>query len=200
MRQPVRTALQVTAFRLRVRYRIVVQWARRTYWSVLGMQLGRGASLGAVECVWPHQVKIGEGSAVLDGTVFDYCYGNWRPGPCITIGANSYVGRRVDFNCRVSISVGDDCLIAAGCRFIDHDHATAEGVLIRAHDGPEIAIKVGNNVWLGANAIVLKGVNIGDGAIVGAGAVVTQSIPANEIWAGVPARRLGTRANRSSQR
>ena len=55
------------------------------------------------------------------------------------------------------------------------------------------AIKIADDVWLGANVIVLKGVTIGRGAIVGAGAVVTKSIPEYEIWAGVPAKKLGVR-------
>ena len=59
--------------------------------------------------------------------------------------------------------------------------------------GIEKAISIGNDVWLGCNVIVLKGVEIGDGAIIGAGAVVTKSILPNEIWAGVPAKKIGER-------
>lgn len=51
-------------------------------------------------------------------------------------------------------------------------------------------ITLGRDVWLGANCVVLKGVNIGDRAIVGAGSVVTKSIPSGEIWAGSPARKI----------
>ena len=56
-----------------------------------------------------------------------------------------------------------------------------------------LPIVLENNVWLGVNAVVLKGVTIGSGAIVGAGAVVTKSVPAGEIWAGIPARKIGER-------
>jgi maltose O-acetyltransferase len=52
---------------------------------------------------------------------------------------------------------------------------------------------IGDGVWIGANAIVLRGVKIGDGAVVAAGAVVTRDIPAYEIWGGIPARRIGER-------
>ena len=54
-------------------------------------------------------------------------------------------------------------------------------------------IVVERDVWLGVNVVVLKGVRVGEGAIVGAGAVVTKSVPCGEIWGGVPARRIGQR-------
>jgi acetyltransferase-like isoleucine patch superfamily enzyme len=60
--------------------------------------------------------------------------------------------------------------------------------------GAEAEIVLEDDVWLGANVVVLKGVRIGRGAIVAAGAVVTRSVPGFEIWGGVPARRLGERA------
>ena len=57
----------------------------------------------------------------------------------------------------------------------------------------EAEIILENNVWLGVNVTVLKGVTIGSGAIVAAGAVVTKSIGPNEIWGGVPARKIKSR-------
>lgn len=51
------------------------------------------------------------------------------------------------------------------------------------------------DVWIGANAVILRGVTIGRGAIVAAGAVVTRSVPEFEIWGGVPAKKLGVRPN-----
>ena len=49
-------------------------------------------------------------------------------------------------------------------------------------------VKIGNNVFLGANVIICQPVTIGDGSVVAAGAVVTKNIPAGEIWGGVPAK------------
>lgn len=54
-------------------------------------------------------------------------------------------------------------------------------------------LEIGNDVWIGSNVCVLRGVKIGDGAVVGAGAVVTHDIPPYEIWAGVPAKKIGKR-------
>ena len=54
-------------------------------------------------------------------------------------------------------------------------------------------IEIADNVWIGANAVILRGVTIGQGAVVAAGAVVTKKIPPNEIWGGLPARKIGER-------
>ena len=89
------------------------------------------------------------------------------------------------------ITIGEHVEITYGVRFITHDGAAW---CLRNYDerfkeidlfGP---IKVGNNVFIGNNAIILPGVTIGDNVIVGAGAVVTKDIPSNSVSAGVPAR------------
>jgi acetyltransferase-like isoleucine patch superfamily enzyme len=63
--------------------------------------------------------------------------------------------------------------------------------------GPQPSIKkeiiVGEDVWIGANSVILKGVNIGSGSVIAAGAIVTKSIPSNEIWGGVPAKLIRVR-------
>ncbi len=157
---------------------------------LLGADIGGGVSLGKISCNWPVQLKVGDHTAILDGVVADYCWGIPKPGPSIIIGSNCYIGRSAEFNVRRMVFLGNDCLIAAGVRFVDHDHGTKIGELMRVQVGAEAPIVVGTDVWIGANAIVLKGVKIGDGAVVAAGAVVTKSIPSNEIWGGVPARFL----------
>ncbi|MGP9707032.1 DapH/DapD/GlmU-related protein [Brachybacterium sp. AOP24-D1-21] len=58
---------------------------------------------------------------------------------------------------------------------------------------PQPATNIGADVWIGYRATVLRGVSIGDGAIIGAGAIVTKDVPDFEIWAGAPARRIAER-------
>lgn len=55
------------------------------------------------------------------------------------------------------------------------------------------ALNIGNDVWIGSNVCVLRDITIGDGAVIGAGAVVTHNVGAYEIWAGVPAKKIGMR-------
>ena len=58
-----------------------------------------------------------------------------------------------------------------------------------------IGIKIGNNVWLGAKTIVMDGCDIGDNSVIGAGAVVTKSIPDYSVAAGIPAKVIKDRRN-----
>ncbi len=62
-----------------------------------------------------------------------------------------------------------------------------------SYESFEKKLEIGNDVWIGANASVMRGITIGNGAVIGAGAVVTHSVPPYEIWAGVPAKKIGQR-------
>jgi len=181
-------------FRIRERWKaLITAPVRRCFWTLQGMRVGRGTDLPRLAVTWPHQVAIGAG-CVLEPDISFKFDGIWREGPAIVIGDETYVGRSCEFNIQKSFRTGRHCLIASGCKFIDHDHGIERGRPMNEQAGEEAAIILGDDVWLGANAVVLKGVTIGEGSIVGAGAVVTKSIPAFEIWAGIPARRIGERA------
>ncbi|MGD9413025.1 MAG: acyltransferase, partial [Desulfobacterales bacterium] len=83
------------------------------------------------------------------------------------------------------ISIGDNCMLASGAYVTDSDW---HDVYNRIAFGKSDPIDIANNVWIGDSAIVCKGVGIGENSIVGAGAVVVNSIPANCIAAGNPAQ------------
>lgn len=99
-----------------------------------------------------------------------------------------YCTEGVQIICAGKITVGRNCAIARGVMIRDTD---AHRVLGKDHVDPA-EIRIGNHVWIGARAMILKGVTIGDGAIIAAGAVVTRDIPANSIAAGVPAKIIRT--------
>jgi acetyltransferase-like isoleucine patch superfamily enzyme len=169
---------------------------RRWHLQLRGARIGQNVSLARTTVTWPHQLEIGPRTVIEQDVYFKYD-GPWKPGPSIIIGSDTFIGAASEFNIRASIRVGESCLIASGCKFIDHDHRIApQGESLR-DGGPEAPISLESNVWLGVNVVVLKGVNIGTGAIVGAGSVVTKSIPPNEIWAGVPAKQIGRRPRQS---
>lgn len=86
------------------------------------------------------------------------------------------------------VEIGDHCMIASHVAItsITHDKRSK----LYSDENILLPVKIGKNVWIGSQAVILPGLEIGDGAIIGAGAVVTRSVPAGMIVAGVPARPL----------
>lgn len=86
------------------------------------------------------------------------------------------------------IRIGSHVHITSGCQFVTHDG----GTLVLRHREPTLEltapITVGNRVYIGMNSTILPGVDIGDDVIIGAGSVVTKSIPSGSVAVGVPAR------------
>lgn len=105
----------------------------------------------------------------------------------LEIGEHTYINHDSEIRCRRHISIGNGCAIAYGVLIQDSDYHTvySEDGLPKEDTKP---IRIMDNVWVGANAIILKGVTIGEGSIVGAGSIVTQSFPANVLIGGNPAR------------
>ena len=162
---------------------------RKALWRLRGAAIGPRTRLPACHAPWPHQVRIGADCRLQHGIFFTYDH-YWTPGPSILVGDRVFIGSGVEFNIQGRIEIGDDCLIASGCFFVDHDHGTRTGGPINSQPNEIEPIRLGKNVWLGARCIVLKGVHIGDGAVIGAGSTVTKSVPAGGVWAGNPARTL----------
>ncbi|OKS85137.1 acyltransferase [Mucilaginibacter polytrichastri] len=169
-----------------------LSWFRKLWYHMQGMYVGHNTYLPSIKITWPHQVVIGDNCSLEQGIYFKFD-GIWKQGPSIIIKNNVFIGAGCEFNIRKEIVIGDNSLIASGCKFIDHDHGTSLSSPMHKQQGPEKAILIGNDVWLGCNVVVLKGVEIADGVIVAAGAVVTKDIPPYEIWAGIPAKKISQR-------
>jgi acetyltransferase-like isoleucine patch superfamily enzyme len=112
----------------------------------------------------------------------------------VTLGSMTFIGCGSELDIAGELHIGSHVLIAPGCFITDHGHGHAAGTLIDAQGTTCRPVRIGNDVWLGARVVVLPGVTIGDGAIVGAGAVVTHDVSPAAIVAGVPARPIGSRA------
>ena len=166
-------------FRFRANASHAVASLRTAWWHMQGMQIGGGTLLPRVHVTWPHQVSLGS-NCVLEHDIYFKYDGIYAPGPSIVIGDKVFIGFGCEFNVRRRIEIGSDCLIASGCKFIDHDHGTERRDIPMREQvhGAEAGIILERDVWLGVNVVVLKGVRIGQGAIVAAGAVVTKSIGA----------------------
>lgn len=160
--------------------------------SLAGMRVGKGTLLSNCHLTWPHQVQIGN-NCLIEHDVYFHYDGIYAEGPSIIIGNNVFVGNHTEFNITDKLTVGDNCLIASGCKIIDHSHGFKLGELINLQVSTEKAITLEEDVWLGSNVTILKGVTIGKGAIVGASSLVNKSVPEYEIWGGTPAKKIGER-------
>lgn len=165
---------------------------RVIYFNLRGSSIHRSTTLSQVYVNWPHQIEIGE-QCIFEPLVSLKFDGPYQKGKAIIIGSHVFVGTGVEFNIKEKIEIDNDVLIGAGTRFIDHDHGLELSSLMRLQECPCAPIQIERDVWIGANAVILKGVTICKGAVVAAGAVVNQSIPAHEIWGGVPAKKIGER-------
>jgi acetyltransferase-like isoleucine patch superfamily enzyme len=107
-------------------------------------------------------------------------------GARLRIGNGTYLNRGTEVVAADRITIGRDCKIARDVIIMDSDqHALPSGELVVR------PVTIEDRVWIGARAIVLKGVTIGHDAVIGAGSVVTRDVPPRAIAAGVPARVLG---------
>lgn len=109
----------------------------------------------------------------------------------IAIGANSRINGAY-IHAQDSITIGQNCVVASGVNIIDtngHELYSTDRTVNR--DKPE-KIQIGNNVWIGLNAIILKGTIIGDNSVVSAGSVVKGNFPSNSLIMGNPATVVKT--------
>lgn len=100
----------------------------------------------------------------------------------LRIGDNVAIGDRTEIHVGSQCIIGKDTLISWDCCIIDRDyHKLGNQENIKP-------ITIGENVWIGCRALILKGVTIGDGAVIAAGAVVTKDVPSRAMVAGNPAK------------
>ena len=104
----------------------------------------------------------------------------------VSIGKDTFISLGAKFDAaRGKIIVGDKCEITYGCVILSHDASMKR---IDRKRGSSGITRIGKNVFVGVNAIVLPNVRIGDNSIIGAGSVVTKDVPPNVVVAGNPAR------------
>ncbi len=110
------------------------------------------------------------------------------------IGAKTVIGQECTISAYQHVAIGRECIIADRVMLIDFDHGAAEVERpIRLQGIYKRDVDVGNNVWIGYGACVLRGAKVGDNAILGTNSVVTREVPANAVAGGVPARVIRMR-------
>jgi acetyltransferase-like isoleucine patch superfamily enzyme len=112
----------------------------------------------------------------------------------VEIGEKTVMGQECTISAYQRVRIGEQCVIADRAMFIDFDHGVVEVERpIRLQGIYKRDLVVGSNVWIGYGACILRGVRVGDNAIVGTNSVVTKDVPANAVVAGIPARVIRMR-------
>jgi lipopolysaccharide O-acetyltransferase len=144
-------------------------------------------------------ISIGEDLIAGDGLWLQAItkYGGQRFSPTIKIGSHVRVSHWTHIACTNSVTIGDHVLMGSKVMITDHNHGlfgtTATSPVIPPVERPlesDRFVKIGANVWLGDGVVVCPGVNIGEGSVAGANAVVTADVPPYTLVAGVPARPI----------
>ncbi len=165
---------------------------RRMFWWVylrsVGCRLGHGADVYGGARIVPHgpgAITIGDRFRMLRNATVN----TLGPSGCIRIGSNVHVGESTMITAHSRVTIGDDTIIGPQNMIVDVDHVIEDrDVPIRSQGLLSRPITIGANVWISSHCIILKGVTIGRGAVLGAGAVVTHDVPPFAVMVGNPAR------------
>ncbi|MDX6662528.1 MAG: hypothetical protein QOG09_630 [Solirubrobacterales bacterium] len=112
----------------------------------------------------------------------------------VEIGDKTVIGQEVTISAYKRVRIGEQCVIADRAMFIDFDHGVVEvDRPIRKQGIYTREVVIGSNVWVGYGACFLRGVTVGDNAVIGTSAVVTKDVPANAVVAGAPAKVIRMR-------
>lgn len=104
-----------------------------------------------------------------------------KRGSQLTIGKNTYI-TRATIACFEKVEIGENCILGEGMKIFDHNHQyTKQPFSVSKTEFNTAPVKLGNNVWTGANCIILKGVTIGNNVILGAGCVIHKDVPENSV-------------------
>jgi acetyltransferase-like isoleucine patch superfamily enzyme len=188
-----KAALHFLIFLVAVPLRVVRHAWRRGVWRARGARVASTAELrtgpgGSIELAT--DTSIGSGTLLI------------AESQEAGVASRLVVGRGTAINeyCNLraaggDIVIGENCLLAQFVSVIASNHGTTGGVPIleQPWDRSSTGVRIGNDVWVGANTVLLPGVTVHDGAVIAAGAVVTCNVPSEEIWGGIPARRISMR-------
>jgi UDP-2-acetamido-3-amino-2,3-dideoxy-glucuronate N-acetyltransferase len=179
---------------------IPFSWFKKTVFKILGAQMGKNVYFGPGSILISadfHNVTLGDGVFIAPGVMMHVNH--------LSVGARSTIGYQcllvgdhmsIGSGCNISnrsyiessyapVSIGNNVTIAASCIISSHDGAYQQTCSLPMKTGP---VSIKERAFIGNNAIILPGIEIGEQAIVGAGAVVTKSVEPMVVVAGIPAR------------
>jgi acetyltransferase-like isoleucine patch superfamily enzyme len=133
--------------------------------------------------------SIGDNFTLRDGSIID-SFGSLKlKSGSLIIGNNVGISEYVYIAVRGNIVIGNDVIIGPSVKIFSENHSfLVDSKPFRLQEEQRDEVSIGNNVWIGANVVILPGVIIGDNTVIAAGAVVTKSFESNVLLAGSPAR------------
>lgn len=153
--------------------------------------IGRRVQLVALPVVTGHTLLYVGDDVRFSGS-FAVSSGRFCDHPTLRIGDRSFLGHGVTITCNREVVIEEDVLIAGDCKISDYDgHATSLESRLRGSlpSADEIRpVRICRGAWIGTGSFILKGVTVGEGAIVGANSVVTHDVPSRAVAVGSPAR------------
>lgn len=174
-------------------YRVMVLACSRSRAVILKC---RGAAVGSKVSIGTGCIFVRPGTQSLGSRVFleQHVYlKSVSESSQIIIGKFSFLGKGVEIDCQQRVDIGEHVLLSPGCFITDHNHGIQPDRRIDQQECIAGNVMIEDDVWIGANAVILPGVHIGRGAVIGAGAVVNCDVGNHDIVAGVPAQVVGHR-------
>jgi acetyltransferase-like isoleucine patch superfamily enzyme len=138
---------------------------------------------------FPANIRIEDNVVIKEGTRICACNAT----ATLSIGKNTTVGYHAFLFSSNRINIGEDCLIAPFAYIVDSNHKFDREKKINQQANESAPIIIGNDVWIASNVTILKGVMIGDGAIIAANSVVNRNVDPYTIVGGSPAKKIGIR-------
>jgi acetyltransferase-like isoleucine patch superfamily enzyme len=175
----------------------LINFFRVTYWRLVlalrhGGRIGCGVRIHPGVCLASspgHPIILGDHVQLMRGVVL-----STSGSGAITLEDNVYIGEYGVVTSKLEITIGRDTIIAPHVDIVDFNHQTDDlEKTVYSQPVDAAPIHIGRDVWFGTGVKVLRGVTVGDQAVVGAGAVVNRDLPPRAVAVGVPARVIRRR-------
>lgn len=176
---------------LRTRFDLTVMKTRGVVTRMMGvgvMETRPGLLMGrGVRLVVYGKLRLGANVTLSDGCALEI-----GPHGELVLADGTFVGRGTVIRSDESVTIGRRCMLAEHCSVRDQDHIADPD--LRKHETASVTspIRLGENVWVGAGARILRGAVLGDGAVVAANTVIRSQFPGGVVVAGVPGRIVKT--------
>lgn len=179
---------KIEPYFLKVPYGIASRF-RLGFYKLLGLKSGGHNRMERSRCRRLNQISIGKWNAFTQGAMLwpeDADYNGIR----IMIGDRNYFNRNVMLDACGHIEIGSHNMFGPDIYITDSNHVFGMNVSPSTQPMKRGKVRIGNHCWIGAKAIILKDVELGDYCVVAAGSVVTRSFPSGSVIGGVPAKLL----------